>query len=493
MRRSLFNLSYYKLLTMNMGNLVPIGLKEIIPGDKFRVTTTAMVRVSPLVHPVMHPVHAKIHHWFVPKRLVMASYDDFLTGGEDGDDATVTPKITFAGSGISEGSLADYLGLPPNANSIDVNAEPFRAYALTWNEYYRDQDLQNKIGFTDADGTDSTTNTTLQSACWAKDYFTVARAETQKGDEITIPLGTTAPITATGQLHMEDSASDIQGLTIDTNNSIQGDGVTPGGIRSLVYDSGLETDLSNATAATINQWREAIAYQQFAENRSLWGSRYSEMLLARGVTPLNAELQRPLYLGGGKTTIQFSEVLQTAPNATAGTSDSDGVGDLKGHGIASLQSNAFQKSFHEHGWLLTLMHVQPVTMYTQGAEKHWWKNNKFDYHTPELEGLGQQAIEIRELYVDAADPDGTFGYADNFDEYRRSESTVSGEFRSTRNSQHMARIFGSEPSLNASFVQCDPTTRVFQATSADQLQVMAYHKISAIRPVSKVARPAVLR
>ena len=490
MRRSAFDLSYYKLLTMNMGKLVPIGLKEVIPGDKFRVSTNCLIRVSPMVHPVMHPVHVKIHHWFIPKRLVFANYDDFLTGGEDGNDSTSVPTITFSGSGVAESSLADYLGIPPNANSITVNAEPFRCYALTYNEYYRDQDIVSKIGFTDADGSDSTTNTTLQSPAWMKDYFTTARTTVQKGTEQTLPLGTKADIkidhvggNATDLIQFKNSSDadrdvHITGSDVFLDNSDDANG-------KVAY-----ADLTNATAATINQLREAFAYQNFMENRSLWGSRYSEMLLARGVTPLNSELQRPLYLGGGKQTIQFSEIVQTAPTTSGST---DGVGDLKGHGIANAASNAFQKTFHEHGWFLTLMHVQPVTMYTQGTEKFWWKNDKYDYHTPELEGLGQQAIYDREVYIDAATQGAVFGYADNFDEYRRSESSVSGEFRDTRKTQHMGRIFASEPSLNSTFIECDPTNRIYANTTQDQLQIMAYHKISAVRPVTKVARRASLR
>jgi len=195
MKRSKFSLSNYKLLSCDMGELVPIGLTEVLPGDSIQQATSALVRVTPQLAPVMHPVHVRVHHWFVPHRLTWESWEDFITGGPDGMDDSVFPTITMpASTGAAVGTLADYLGVTPLVPSLAVSALPFRAYGLIWNEWYRDQDLQTALTVSLTDGNDTTTNTLLQNVAWEKDYFTSARPWLQKGPQVSVPIGTTAPI-----------------------------------------------------------------------------------------------------------------------------------------------------------------------------------------------------------------------------------------------------------------------------------------------------------
>jgi len=283
MKRSKFSLSHYKLLTCNMGKLIPMGCIEALPGDTIQQATSALIRVSPLVAPVMHPVKVRIHHWFVPHRLVWDDWEDFITGGPSNDDPTTFPTIDL--SSVTRGSLADYLGVPITGSSVAVSALPFRAYALIWNQFYADQDLDTQLTIDTTDGPDSTTSTTLKSVNWEKDYFTTARPWTQKGSAVSLPIGTVAPVVT------NDENIRMKGSTFtDREMTTQGSGyVAPdtGGASSTYLrfgtESGLEADLSNATAATINELRTAFAMQSFAENRARFGSRFVEYLRSLGV------------------------------------------------------------------------------------------------------------------------------------------------------------------------------------------------------------------
>jgi hypothetical protein len=487
-KRSKFSLSNYKLLTCNQGELVPIGLTEVLPGDTIQQVTNALVRVSPLVSPVMHPVHVRIHHWFVPHRLVMDDFEDFITGGSDGNDATTFPTITIGGgSGASIGSLADYLGVPTGVNNIEVSALPFRGYALIWNEHYRDQDLETELTIDTTDGADTTTNTTLQNVAWEKDYFTSSRPWTQKGSEVSLPLGTSANI------YTDVNAPNDIGVystAAGAFRKLDTDGSAGGTVRvdSATEASGnLYADLSTATSATINDLREAMALQKYKEARARYGSRYTEYLRYLGVESPDSRLQRPEYLGGGKQTIQFSEVLQTAPSIDDTSAES--IADLKGHGISAMRTNRYRKYFQEHGYIFTLLSVKPKAMYSQGLAKHWIKTTKEDFFQKELQFIGQEEILNKEIYAGHATPDGTFGYQDRYDEYRRGVNTISGDFRDTLDYWHMAREFTSDPALNATFVKCNPTNRIYASTSADQLLIMANHSIQARRMVAKTGTP----
>lgn len=487
MKRNKHSLSHYKLLSCDQGQLVPIGLQEVLPGDSFQHSTSALIRVSPLVTPVMHPVRARIHHFFVPHRLVWNDWENFITGGPDGLNASTFPTITTtAVTGYSVGSLGDYLGVPPSVPDLEVSALPFRAYALIYNEYYRDQDLNTALTIDLTDGPDTTTNIALQKACWERDRFTLSRLTPQKGAAVTLPLGTSARV-------QHDVAN---GSAVDVYSTVNA-GYQHLGTAASFLDasatagteaSGLYTNLATATAATITELRTAFALQQYAENRSLYGSRYTDYLAFLGVKSSDARLQRPEYLGGGVQTIQFSEVVQSSP----GSFDSDEypLGTLGGHGIGAMKSNKYQRFFEEHGYVISLLSVLPKTVYAEGISKTWNRRTKEDFFQQELQFVGQDEVLNKEVYAAHATPNGTFGYIDRYDEYRRAESSIAGEFRTTLDSWHMARLFGvSTPALNATFVTSNPTDRIYADSTSNELQVMVNHKIHARRIVSKVGTP----
>lgn len=497
MKRHKHSLSNYKLLSCDQGHLVPIGMQEVLPGDTFDHSTSALIRVAPLATPVMHPVRARIHHFFVPYRLIWNDWENFITGGPDGLNASVFPTITTpAATGFAVGSLADYLGIPPGVASQEVSALPFRAYSMIWNEYYRDQDLNTALTVDLTDGPDTTTNVALQAACWERDRFTLARATPQKGAAVTLPLGTTAPVTGIGKVNQTwggaASVYESDG-TNPTYAAQQAIDIASANTQFRVEKNpandfpNIFADLSLASAATITELRTAFALQQYAENRSLYGSRYSDYLAFLGVKSSDARLQRPEYLGGGTQTIQFSEVVQTAP----GTYDTDEypLGNLGGHGIGAMKSNRYRRFFEEHGVVISLLSVLPKTVYAQGLAKHWNRRTKEDFFQQELQFVGQDEVLNKEVYFAHGTPNGTFGYIDRYDEYRRAESTVAGEFRTTLDSWHMARLFSSAPALNSTFVTANPTDRIYASTTTNELQVMVNHKIRARRIVAKNGVP----
>lgn len=497
MKRALHVLRHEKKLTCNQGELVPIGVMEALPGDSFDHAISALMRTQPLLAPVMHSVETAIHTWFVPYRVIWDDWEKFITGGEDGEDSSVFPTITFANGGITTGSLADYLGLPPNpSNTTEVSALPFRAVALIWNNFYRDKDLQTELTIDTTSGADTTTSTALQYGCWEKDYFTSARPEPQRGPEVVIPLTGDAPVTGIGlntsgtptpsAVNMKETGGSgyttPQGWYTGTQNFAMAE--DPG---NTGYP-GIYADLSGVGSVGINQLRLSSAIQRFQERLMRFGFTYPEYLRAFGVKPQDSRMQWPEYLGGGKQVIQFSEVLQTAPAYDPDDEQVGEVGALKGHGIGAMRSNRYKFFAPEHGIIISFMITRPKTNYVQGLNKLWNRRSKFDFFDPAFQNLGQQEVLYKELYAAHTTPNGVFGYQDRWDEYRRIESTVAGEFRNSLDFWHMARIFGSDPALNADFVKSNPTNRIY-ATDADQLQIRAMHRIKAKRLVSKVARP----
>ena len=377
---------------------------EVLPGDTIQQRTSMLLRIAPLQNPLMHPVHARIHHWFVPYRLIWDEWEDFITGGEDGLNSSTYPTIDFSSSAIAKNSLGDYLGLPIGYNG-SASALPFRAYAKIWNEWYRDQQIQTELTIDETSGADATTNTSLQNVSWEKDKFTAARGSEQLGPEVSLPLGTSADVhhNAADNTDLQvysDVNSQWRLMTTNSGSYLEASGAAGTGTKPA---EALYADLSNATAATINDLREAFALQKFAEWRNLYGGRYTEYLRADfGTRSSDARLQRPEYLGGGKQTVQFSEIIQSAPSIND-TSD-ESVGELKGHGIAALRSNRYRRFFEEHGLLLSFLSVKPRTMYHQGISKLWNKRTKEEFYNKHLEGLGSQEIENREIYYNHTTP-----------------------------------------------------------------------------------------
>jgi hypothetical protein len=465
MKRYKHSLSHYHLTSFDMGQLVPVGCLEVLPGDTFQQQTSALVRVTPQLKPLMHPVNCQIHHFYVPNRLLWSGWEDFITG------ESATPPPTISGSAHTEGTLSDYLGVF-NDSSNDFSALPVRAYNMIYNEFYRDQDLVSEV---------SEDTNVVQKAAWSKDYFTTSRPWPQKGDAVTIPIGDKAWVaTDKGEnqnFGVYSSAEDDYRkiLTSDSNAKISN--------TSAVQADSLYADLTTASAVDIREFREAFALQRYQEARARYGSNYVDYLRYIGVKPSDGRLSRPEYLGGGRQSISFSEVLNTS---------NTGLGELGGHGIAALRSNRYRRFFEEHGWVITMMTVRPKPIYVNGLDKKFFKTTKEDYYQKELEHVGQQEVYNKEIYAAHSDPDGVFGYNNRYADYHHESSRVSAEFRnSTSYDWHLGRIFASDPALNQTFVECDPSKRVFAEQTEDALQVMVNHSVQARRmckpsPVGKI-------
>lgn len=489
MKRSKFSLSHYKLLTLNMGELIPITWYESLPGDSIQQSTSALIRVSPLLAPVMHPVTVRIHHWFVPLRLIWDDFEDFITGGDDGLDATTPPYHDRAT--VNEGSLMDYLGIPPGTYSPDIKYSmlPARAYGLIWNEYYRDKDLSSELTISTANGDDGTTNQNVKNVCWSKDYFTTCRPWEQKGANVTIPLEGEAAVTGIGNSAQTYPSSSTAVYETDGSGTVtyadgqvfaSGNWIGEEDPSNAGYPN-IRADLSTNSGIDINDLRLSLAMQRFQERSARFGSDYVEYLRSLGIRGADGRMHRPVYLGGGRQTIQFSEVLSTDSGG------SDPVGDMKGHGISAMRTPRYRKFFEEHGIIMTLMSVLPKPVYGQGLHRSFSRTVKEEYYQRELQHIGDQQVYNKELYYDHTSPEDVFGYQARYDEYRSLPSGIAGEFRSTLDHWHYGRIFASDPALNSTFVEATPTKRVNASSTTDCLYVMANHSIQARRLLTSKA------
>jgi len=488
-KRNKHTLSNYHLLTCDMGELIPVGIQEALPGDTFQLASSALIRVSPQAAPVMHPVSVRLHHFFVPHRLVWDGWEDFITGGPDGMNADTPPTMTAPAT--VKDTWWDYLGVPPNASGMALNAMPIYGLNMIYNEYYRDQDLQTERADNQVD---------IPNVGWGKDYFTTARPWTQKGPEIVVPLGDKAPIMGIGYTSLA-AAGSAQSNVRETGARIasytRGD-VDATKIAFKMTDSGavyadIYADLSRAGSASVNDFRRAFALQRYQEARARYGSRYTEYLRYLGVRPSDARLQRPEFLGGGTARIAFSEIMQTGP-ATSETTPRTGfgVGDLYGHGIAAMRSRSSRRFIEEHGYLFTLLSVRPKGIYMQGVHRSYLKKTKEDYWQRELEHIGQQEIYKDEIYAASSNAGAVFGYQDRYREYRETPSRVSGDYRDTLDYWHMARDLPSNTTLNSDFVKCVPTKRIYNVQTEDVLWCMINNHVVARRLVSRSAGSRIL-
>lgn len=489
--RNAHSLSHYRLATMDMGYLVPVGCMEVLPGDKFIQSSRVLLRVQPLLKPVMHPVTVRLHHWFVPNRLIWSQWDEFITRRDP--DLTI-PTITYT-NGVSDYSLLDHLGVPDVTRTI--SALPIRVYNAIYNHAYRDQNLIDEV---------STDDLALKRIAWEKDYFTTARAEPQFGDaSVTIPFadGTNAPVRGLG--YAGTSAASPNWISSGDVHGADGNDYTPANVdgqrwgnnaANWVLSARQDPDAPNypevyADMAAIsgggidvNDLRSAMAMQRFLEHRNRFGSRHEDYLRYLGINPSDARLQNPEYLGGGKNTISFSEVLANSD------SGSYTVGDLTGHGIAALGTRKYRRFFEESGFVMSLLSIRPRTIYSQQLHRMWLRSTSFDYWQKELEMMGPQEIYTAEAYGLHGNTTDIFGYNGRHDEYRHHPSYVTGSFRDGGSEEdwHFARDFTTSPALNQTFVECLPTDRVYADTATPEIYANVSHNITAVRAVSKRAK-----
>lgn len=487
-RRNKHSLSNFVNFTGEMGQLYPFGVMEVLPSDTIEMSTKALIRVTPLAAPVMHQCSVRIHHWYVPNRIVADNngkdWENFITGGPDGTDTSTVPKIQTTGT---PNDLMDVMGLPSEAG-IDVSAYPIRAVNFIYNEYYRDQDTVTLRDRHDV---------TIPNIAWEKDYFTTCRPFSQRGPAVTVPLGDEAPIRGIGketQTYIDGPNNVYEtGATGNTNyaKSLNSSGSASDSIFRIEEDPdnagfpGIYADLSNATGADAIEFRRAFAMQRFAEARARFGARYTEYLRYIGSNYTDS-LNRPEYLGGGTSSIDFSEVLQTAPETASGGADHPleyGVGDMYGHGIASMRSNKFRRTIDEHGYIISMLSVRPRAVYTNGIDRHWLKETREDFFQKELELIGQMEVLDNELKAVAGQKDAVFGFQDRYAEYKFQRNRVSMEFRSLLDYWHMARQFDTQPVLNQSFTDCVPTKRIYNEQTQHPLWIMTRNSCVARRIV----------
>ncbi|WNK13042.1 MAG: major capsid protein [Microvirus sp.] len=485
--KSKFDLSHEKKLSLNMGELVPILVQEVLPGDSFRKNTETMMRLAPMLAPMMHRVNVYIHDFFVPTRTIWDEHEKFIVPTPS--SSPVMPTMTYA-QGVnlggthpwSTGSLIDYMGIPPyDLLTLPTETElltvlPLRAYHKIYWEYFADENLSgtDPKDYSSGPQTDGQVQflLTLRKRAWEKDYYTSALTEAQKGAPISIPFT------------YKDSA---QVSRTDGTLLAQDSPVTTGAGRPapLLGDGGAILVDNIDHLATINEFREANAIQRFLEKLNRAGSRYTEYLkMVWGAKSADARLQRAEFLGGSRQPIVISEVLSTFDNTAADLPQ----GTMTGHGISVGSSNNWSQNFTEHGYIISILSVIPRTGYQQGLEKMWSRLKPYDFAIPDFAHLGEQAVLNKEVYFDANDltpgaNDLTFGYQSRFAEYKFKNATSHGDFRTSLAFWHMDRVFASRPNLNASFIESDPTYRIFaiEDPTLDHLWVQIYHSISAVR------------
>lgn len=466
MKRYLHNKSNYHLITSRMGELTPVGGFEVLAGDTVQIQNSGLIRVSPPATPVMHPVTVRFFNFFVPNRILdpedgSFSWEKFITGGPDGTYSTPPPRA--AGVTVSKGSVAEAFGIVPGTRTY--NTFLMKAYAKIFNEYFRDQQLQAEVNIDNYDGS-------LEpfKVAWERDYFTAARPDDLLGPEVTLPLGTTAPV-------LPNEPALAPTFTIDGNGGRQLEGsgaltanwsaADTAGAAALWENPSLHADLSAATAININDLREAFALQRYQEARNLYGARFTEYLRYLGISSSDARLQRPEMISQGKSVINFSEVLNTAADTDGATLSP--LGTMGGHGIAGVKSRRARYFCEEHGHIISLMAVRPKTVYATTQHRMFDRFTKEDYWQKELQAIGMDEVFNSELDVDHTDPTGVFGFQNRYESFKAVPSKVSGDFRDTLDSWHLARTsadLGVDPALDSSFIECTPSDRIYADTSA---------------------------
>jgi len=522
--RSSFNIQKTHKTTFDSGYLVPIYLDEVLPGDTFNLRMTAFARLSTPIFPIMDNLHLDTFFFFVPNRLIWSNWQKFMGQQTNPGDSIsyVVPQQVSPAGGYAVGSLQDHMGLPTvgqvaGSNTISHCAFFTRAYNLIFNEWFRDENLQNSAVVDTGDGPDTVSNYTLLRRGKRHDYFTSALPWPQKGASVTLPIGTSAPVYGTGKaLGLNDGTNNLglassgSGVVVPTVNSYNANiGGTPGGTNvqnsknlGVVTSgvSGLYADLSSATAATINQLRQSFQIQRLLERDARGGTRYTEIIRSHfGVVSPDARLQRPEYLGGGSTPISINPIAQTSGTSASGTSTP--LGNLAAMATALASGHGFTQSFVEHGVIIGLASVRADLTYQQGLRKMWSRSTRYDFYFPAFAHLGEQAILNKEIYCDgSANDSGVFGYQERWAEYRYNPSEITGLFKSTSSGTidawHLAQRFTSLPTLNETFIQdSPPLSRVLAvgaSANGQQFIFDSFFDIKAARPMPLYSVPGLI-
>lgn len=492
-KRNVFDLSHDYKTAIGMGNLIPMLLLDLVPGDKVSLQCQGLFRLQALIAPVMHRVDVYMHFFFVANRLVWPGWEDFIVNGGLSEDVPAHPIITYGEDELPFGDLMDYMGLPDPAQGSGfepVSAIPLAAYQAIYNEYYRDENLVAEVDYTLVDGDNNANGALriLRKRAWQHDYFTAALPFAQKGQPVTIPITgfsdveVMRDITTTGFADVITADQNGAPTFIDVSRLPTAD--IPSSGRLYAQTSALETQ-----EATINDLRTAFKLQEWLEKNARGGTRYIENILAHfGVRSSDKRLQRPEYITGTKSPIVISEVLNTT-----GTEDLP-QGNMAGHGISVTGGKYGTYFAEEHGYVVGIMSILPKPAYQQGIDRHWSRFRPTDYFWPSFANIGEQEVLKREIFAfQGAASAETFGYSPRYAEYKYIPSKSTAEMRTNLSFWTLTRIFATPPLLNQTFIECSPADadRIFAVSGLNNNSIIChvYHKIKAVRPMPKFGSP----
>lgn len=508
-RRSSFNLSYEKKFDCDMGQLIPVMCDEVVPGDLFKIDNQVVCRLQPTLAPILQEVSVFVHYFFVPYRLLDDNWESFITGGTDGKDAYELP--TWKPASVARYSLWDYFGFPTGITPQDSFLPmkyPLYAYNYVYNEYYRDENLQDEVSLDDEN---------VKRRAWRKDYFTSALPWQQRGTSPALPLSGNAsvsisslsfpPDTSLGSLnnvlnvvretrdknstfnnylHSNTGSSDeLYGYILNFNNRDVKAYTNP-----IPVSASAPVDVSNIATFDVADLRLAFQVQKWMERNARSGVRYTEFLRSHfGVSPSDSRLQRPEYIGGSKSPMIVSEVLQTSQSSA-----NSPQGTMAGHGIVAGESHICKYHVTEFGVILGLLSIMPKASYQQGINRQWLRRTRYDFYFPEFAHLSEQAVMNGELYYQNSPTANSeiFGYQGRYDEMRCKSDMVCGALRDQLSYWHLGRIFDTPPKLNASFVECNPSKRIFAVQNVPGVIVDYANLVTAVRPIPYSAEPGLI-